>query len=275
MDLADHLDLMFGVGRRRMMTGDHVEVWREAPAEKDRQPYFSKRFIAQRSPGAIDWNLREALLILTMDELGSAHLQQFDSTSHTQDRTQRDLRTRHAGPSLQNWLDLPVARADRRLAHAFHDCAHWFALARYGLAALRDINGAGVLHLDLKPDNICIPTDPAIFDPESGGGFHLAVSGLRLIDFAFQPQGGRTSSRSAGRSAWASTRQPEYQRRGSCAMRSSRASATTWTRSTIWTGAPTCTGWAGPWASSSATCRRWAARARRDGMRRAWNRPSS
>jgi hypothetical protein len=184
-DLDDHLDLMFGVGRRRMMTGDHVEVWREAPTEKDRLPYFRKRFVAQRGPGAIDWNLREALLILTLDELGSAHLQQFDSTSHTQDRTQRDLRTRHAGPSLQNWLDLPVTRADRRVAHVFHDCAHWFALARYGLAALRDINDAGVLHLDVKPDNICIPTEPPIYGPRSGSALRVDLPRLRLIDFAF------------------------------------------------------------------------------------------
>lgn len=176
---------MFGTGRRRIMTGDHVEVWREAAAEDGRAPYFRKRFVAQRSPNAIDWNLREALLILTLDELGSAHLQQFESTSNSQDRKQRDLRTQHAGPSLQHWLDLPLKREGRRVAHAFHDCAHWFALARHGLTALCDINSAGALHLDIKPDNICIPTDVAIFEPQSGQGMRVDVARLCLIDFAF------------------------------------------------------------------------------------------
>ena len=41
--------------------------------------------------------------------------------------------------------------------HVFEDCAHWWSLAHYCLVALDEIHSLGLVHLDIKGDNICIP----------------------------------------------------------------------------------------------------------------------
>ena len=51
----------------------------------------------------------------------------------------------------------------------FEDCAHWWALAHHCLAALDEIHALGLVHLDIKGDNICIPYGPADFDPDASG----------------------------------------------------------------------------------------------------------
>jgi hypothetical protein len=72
------------------------------------------------------------------------------------------------------------------LPHVFADCAHWWALAHHMLRALDTLHALDVIHLDVTPDNVCIPAlpaDDAAIAREARVGLQFAR--LALIDFAF------------------------------------------------------------------------------------------
>ncbi|HZQ63278.1 MAG TPA: hypothetical protein VFC24_18110, partial [Casimicrobiaceae bacterium] len=78
------------------------------------------------------------------------------------------------------------SRAGIAQRHIFEDCAHWWALAHHCLAALDEIHRLQLVHLDIKADNICVPYDPATFEPlDPDALLHPAFARLALIDFAF------------------------------------------------------------------------------------------
>ena len=97
------------------------------------------------------------------------------------------VQTYDAGVTVDHWATvLPLERHGALLRNVFEDCAHWWALARHSLIALDAIHELRLVHLDLKPDNICIPAGPADFDPLVGErALHPRFEELTLIDFAF------------------------------------------------------------------------------------------
>lgn len=199
-DLDDHLDLMFGVDRRQVHTGgSHVEIWREPhqagsglwPFGKKTsgRPYFRKRFkkvkVGDTEWDYSEWTEREFNLIRMLEsKTGSPHVQVYRKLHKLGDGAE-EMQTEHAGPTVQQWLDLPVLRGEEHLPHVFHDCAHWFALARTALESLRHVHEKGFVHLDIKPDNFCVPPAPNPYDPASGAPVRVDIAGLRLIDYAF------------------------------------------------------------------------------------------
>lgn len=184
--LDDHLDLMFGVASRKMMTSEHVEVWRE-PSESG-APYFRKWFSLHSkdlpAAKAVTLTNRESLLLQQLNDKDLPHVQRISSAFYNADRTKKEIVTEHAGPCVEHWLNLPVLHGDQELASVFHDCAHWFGFARFGLFALKTINDQQCLHLDIKEDNICVPVSSPI-GIASGSTFQLDLPQLRLIDFAY------------------------------------------------------------------------------------------
>jgi len=179
------MDRVFGAGRLQMATGAHVEVFREA-VEHGVERRYTKRFLAGASGDFRPWTEREwrvlqrlawhrapvakPLELLPADASGAVALQ-----------------TRDAGATLEQWATLvPLRRGDRALRSVFEDCAHWWSLARHCLLALDAVHALGFVHLELKPDNVCIPWAPAgAGRPLPGQPLRPRFKGLALIDVAF------------------------------------------------------------------------------------------
>ncbi|NUZ07975.1 hypothetical protein [Piscinibacter koreensis] len=185
MNPAD-IDRVFGRGRLRMATGEHVEVFREAAAPGERRRY-TKRFLATPNGDFRPWTEREWRILARLVGHGVApapEVVQFDRGGPDRPAL---VQTYDAGITVDHWVTLlPVERGGRSFPHVFEDCAHWWALARHVLVALDAIHQLNLVHLDLKADNVCIPYAPADFDPRRPGQVLVPrFDALTLIDFAF------------------------------------------------------------------------------------------
>ena len=184
----EQIDRVFGRGRLRMVTGEHVEVFREAVAARRAAP------LHQALPQLDRRRLR------ALDRARMAHPRAAHRPRHRLRARRRAVRSRlgaraaqlvqtyDAGVTVDQWATLlPLERDGRVYRHAFEDCAHWWALAHHCLVALKEIHELQLVHLDIKGDNVCIPFGPRDFDPDAPG--HVAVirssAQLALIDFAF------------------------------------------------------------------------------------------
>jgi serine/threonine protein kinase len=184
MTLAQ-IERVFGRGRLKMATGEHVEVFREAVAPGERRRY-TKRFLTTSDGDFGQWTEREWRILARLIGHGIRCVPgvvQFDGGAMGGIRL---VQTYDAGLTVDQWATLlPVARDGATRRHVFEDCAHWWALAHYCVAALDEIHSLQLVHLDIKGDNICIPYGPANFDPESSALLHPIFTRLALIDFAF------------------------------------------------------------------------------------------
>jgi hypothetical protein len=183
----DDLERVFGRGRLRMVTGAHVEVFREEAAPGERRRY-TKRFLATPDGDFRLWTEREWRILARIVGHGIGHVPdvvQFDRGAPGRPAL---VQTYDAGVTVDHWATLlPVARDGVPRAHVFEDAAHWWALARHALAALDAIHALDVVHLDLKADNVCVPYAPADADPRVDDHVVIAprFGELALIDFAF------------------------------------------------------------------------------------------
>lgn len=183
---AEHIERVFGRGRLKMTTGEHVEVFREAVAPGDRRRY-TKRFLATDEADFGLWTEREWRILARLIGHGIVcvpDVVQFDGGASG---GMRLVQTYDAGVTVDQWATLlPVSRDGVERHSIFDDCAHWWALAHHCLAALNEIHALQLVHLDIKGDNICIPYGPAHFDPAATGAIiYPMFARLALIDFAF------------------------------------------------------------------------------------------
>jgi len=183
---AEHIERVFGRGRLKMATGEHVEVFREAVAPGDRRRY-TKRFLATDEADFGIWTEREWRILARLIGHGIVcvpDVVQFDGGAGG---GMRLVQTYDAGVTVDQWaMLLPVSRDGVERHSIFDDCAHWWALAHHCLAALNEIHALQLVHLDIKGDNICIPYGPAHFDPAATGAIlYPMFARLALIDFAF------------------------------------------------------------------------------------------
>jgi serine/threonine protein kinase len=179
------IERVFGLGRLKMATGEHVEVFREAVAPGERRRY-TKRFLATSDADFGQWTEREWRILARLIGHGIRcvpDVVQFDGGAMGGTRL---VQTYDAGVTVDQWATLlPVSRDGAVRRHIFEDCAHWWALAHYCLAALDEIHSLQLVHLDFKGDNICIPYGPANFDPDATARLYPIFPRLALIDFAF------------------------------------------------------------------------------------------
>ncbi|HMC15723.1 MAG TPA: hypothetical protein VKI18_08835, partial [Albitalea sp.] len=180
------VDRVFGRGRVKMVTGEHVEVYREAALPGERRRY-TKRFLATDQGDFRHWTEREWRILarLVGHRIGPVpDVVQFDRGDASRPAL---VQTYDAGITVDHWATLlPVERHGQVLRHVFEDCAHWWALAQHCLAALDAIHELQLVHLDLKADNVCIPLGPADFDPRVPGALlYPLFTQVTLIDFAF------------------------------------------------------------------------------------------
>lgn len=180
------IDRVFGHGRVQMVTGNHVEVFREQAQPGERRRY-TKRFLATDAGDFRQWTEREWRILARLVGHGVASVPEVARFECGVAGRPALVQTYDAGITVDHWATLlPVGRDGVVWRHLFHDCAHWWMLARQSLVALDVIHALSLVHLDLKADNVCIPLDPPGFDPHRiGERLRPRFDQLALIDFAF------------------------------------------------------------------------------------------
>ena len=161
----DQIDRVFGRGRLQMVTGAHVEVFREAAAPGESRRY-TKRFLTTAEGDYAQWTEREWRILARLIGHGTRcvpDVVQFDRGARgTQARA--DLRCRRDRRSMG---DAAAGRARRPRVRA--TCSR---TARIGgrspitawSRSTRSIRSQ-LVHLDVKGDNICIPIGPRASTP--------------------------------------------------------------------------------------------------------------
>jgi len=182
----EQIDRVFGRGRLKMVTGEHVEVFREAVAPGERKRY-TKRFLNTREGDFGQWTEREWRILARLIGHGITCVPEVVQFDRGRVGGMRIVQTYDAGVTVDQWATLlPVIRDDRVHRHVFEDCAHWWALAHHCLLGLSEIHRLELVHLDIKGDNLCIPYAPVNFDPESADpALRPVFAQFALIDFAF------------------------------------------------------------------------------------------
>lgn len=180
------IERVFGRGRLKMTTGEHVEVFREPSLAGERRRY-TKRFLSTDQGDFRHWTEREWRILarLVGHRIGPVpDVVQFDRGSTDRPAL---VQTYDAGITVDHWATLlQVERDGHALRHVFEDCAHWWALAQHCLIALDAIHELHLVHLDLKADNVCIPYGPPNFDPHAPDQtLRPLFAQITLIDFAF------------------------------------------------------------------------------------------
>ena len=140
------IDRVFGRGRLRMVTGEHVEVFREAVVPGERRRY-TKRFLNSTDGDFAHWTEREWRILARLIGHGIScvpDVVQFDRGSVPGTQL---VQTYDAGVTVDQWATLlPLYRDGRVYRHMFEDCAHWWALAHHCLAALKEIHQLRLVH---------------------------------------------------------------------------------------------------------------------------------
>ena len=180
------IDRVFGRARVRMMTGEHVEVFREEAREGEERRY-TKRFLETASGDFRPWTEREWRILDRLGARGDAAVARVVRFFPADDTGMPRLQTRDAGPTVDQWASLvPLRRTAPVLPYVFGDCATWWALARQCLIAFEPLHALGFVHLDFKADNVCVPWKPSqAARPAAGQPMAPDFDGLALIDVAF------------------------------------------------------------------------------------------
>lgn len=173
---------VFAPGPAIVPTGQYVEVRRlELGSGDTRQVIYRKTFKGQ---GWDVWNDREnRLLNLFAARKGGPVVQMHSFTAATPGVLSA-LETFDAGVTIADWLTVSAAYADGAvLPHPFSRGEDFLRLMRACLKALHYIHDIGVVHCDIKANNICIPFLPGVF--VEGMRVRPDFDNIRLIDFSF------------------------------------------------------------------------------------------
>jgi serine/threonine protein kinase len=182
----EQIERVFGRGRLKMATGEHVEVFREAVVPGERRRY-TKRFLDTTDGHFAHWTEREWRILARLIGHGIDCVPDVVQFDRGLIAGRQLVQTYDAGVTVDQWATLlPLIRDGRIYRHVFEDCAHWWALAHHSLIALKKIHQLQLVHLDVKGDNICIPLGPATFDCDAPDErLYPNFDQLALIDFAF------------------------------------------------------------------------------------------
>ena len=259
------IDRVFGRGRLRMVTGDHVEVFREAVAAGRAPP------LHQALPG------HRRRRLPRVDRARVAHPRAPRRPRHHAGARRRPVRPRRrrsarrwsrpttpASPSTTGRRCCRSSATARRCRNVFEDCAHWWALARAQPdRARRDPRAARSSTSTSRPTTSAFRSArPTSIRTPATARLQPRFDELALIDFAFSlVSGERARQRAADRRAdrlRVPVAAPAAGARG-------RAGAATSARRASSTGAATSSAWR---RCSGATCpSRGRRRARLDASR--------
>ena len=162
--------------RKQALDDAHsVTVWRQT-GQYNGQSVLTYRKVwvgplKTAAQGWLSWGLHENFLLTLL--AGRGVTRAVTTMDIHKDAHRIELLTLDAGPELQrDWIDAyPNAWSDQ----------DWVKLGYHTLQALAQIHREGVVHGDLKADNICVPAMSHTGAVSPG----IDWQGLKLIDFAF------------------------------------------------------------------------------------------
>lgn len=95
------------------------------------------------------------------------------------------IKTKDVGISLAHWLRTKprLANSNETIKHPFIHAQAFLQLAKGVLTALKEIHEAGVVHSQLRPDNLCISYSPYPYQFDTS--LNINYSNVTLIDFMF------------------------------------------------------------------------------------------
>lgn len=157
-----------------------ISLERLAP-EEDNYCTFVKRVesIAQNEY----WIAREKNILMLLKRV--PYVARLRKEEEKTDDSYQTVKTKDAGLSLAHWLRTKprLANDNTVIKHPLIHVQSFLQFARYSLIALKEIHQAGVIHAQLRPDNICIPYQPHAYTFDTPLQLHFHK--LSLIDFMF------------------------------------------------------------------------------------------
>lgn len=159
--------------------GQSVSVWKQASDSEFKPASYRKIWQSQPGPMAkpwLSWAHHEHLLLTLLAHSDAPHVVQVAGLQVQADRV--EVVTLDAGLDFQrDWLEPLTAQRPCLFARE-EEALKW---VRTILKALQSIHAVGVVHGDLKSDNLCVP----VALDTAGETISLALNQLRLIDFAY------------------------------------------------------------------------------------------
>ncbi|MGZ8247768.1 hypothetical protein [Methylomagnum sp.] len=166
---------------------EHVLVTRHAPRDGRRCEY-RKRFKPGGLRDADYWIQRENEFLLDFALKRLRHVVELSTYAQASDGRHtpivESVVTYDAGLTIEDWLRVRAEYQNgETYGHPFKHAGLFLLLLRACLMALREIHQLGIVHCDIKPDNICLPYLP--YPRQPGQPIRIDFDRIRLIDFAF------------------------------------------------------------------------------------------
>ncbi len=160
-----------------------VSVWKElAPENTNQHPRWQYRKVwASSNPGFnaswLSWAHHEHLILTLLAGRGAQHVVQVSGLQVSSSKV--ELMTLDAGSDFErDWLGPARLAQEETLWVSEDDSLKW---ARACLIALESVHRLGLVHGDLKSDNICVTS----VQSTGCGGKRIDLNSIRLIDFAY------------------------------------------------------------------------------------------
>ena len=160
-----------------------VSVWKEfAPENTHQHPRWQYRKVwASSNPSLnaswLSWAHHEHLVLTLLAGRGAKHVVQVSGLQISPSKV--ELMTLDAGSDFErDWLGPARLAQKETLWASEQDALKW---ARACLMALESVHRLGLVHGDLKSDNICITPSQST----GSSGKRIDLSSIRLIDFAY------------------------------------------------------------------------------------------
>ena len=178
---------LFDLGDAVIRDLPHVRVTRHAPRD-GRACEYRKQFKPDGLGEAGYWIQRENDFLLDFTVKRLRHTVELSAFAQGggghEAPVVEQVATRDAGLTVESWLRVQPRYANGVVSqHPFQHAGLFLHLLRACLVALQEIHALGIVHCDIKEDNLCLPYSP--YPYAAGQAVRLDFERARLIDFAF------------------------------------------------------------------------------------------